>query len=156
MCASSSPSVDVGGLLNTFVIGLERETRLLQRLVALRTRADDSATRERMAPLFSAVDAAITRLEKAASAMVTFQNARTAQAAHIARRVASARARQERIIFRVQAIRDHLPADVRSVINSRATMVPEPGPEENDSTPRHPKSRLAGAQATQRAVLKQR
>jgi hypothetical protein len=49
----SRSATDAGSLLNSFLDTLGSETRLLQQLVALRTRPDDAAARNDMAPLFA-------------------------------------------------------------------------------------------------------
>jgi Spindle and kinetochore-associated protein 1 len=122
MSSALTPPKDVGGLLNTFVIGLGRETRLLQRLAALRTRTEDTAMRERMAPLFTAVDGAISTLEKAVDALAAFQKAQQAHAATTAGRVASIKAHRDMIMRRVSGIREQLPADALAQVHSKGGM----------------------------------
>lgn len=99
-------SVNVGSLLNTFVGELGRETRLLQQLVALRTRTDDVETRESMAPLFAVVDSALARLEDAVGTLRTYHANHSCETATRAKRV---KQHHENIAERISAIQEHLP-----------------------------------------------
>jgi hypothetical protein len=149
MSSALTPSKDAGDLLNSFVVGLGRETRLLQRLVALRTRTEDTAMRERMAPLFTAVDGAISRLEKAVAALAAFRRAQIAHAAATADRVATVKAHRDRIIRRVDGIRQQLPVDVLSQVHAREAKLPESRIRELDGSTKQENNRNPGSQRLQ-------
>jgi hypothetical protein len=121
MALSGPP--DVGALLNDFVAELGRETRLLQQVVTLKTRADDHDARARMAPLFAEVDAAVSRLEANVEALRAFHTVRAAKIAADAARVdAHARVTEARIA----AIREHLPDELLHALRRKEAAVSEP------------------------------
>lgn len=98
---------EVAALLDNFVLELGRETRLLQQLVSLRTRVDDDQSRQRMGPLFAAVDSAVAHLEAGVDELRRYEAEHTE---HIRAQTEQVLAQQRRLVSRARAIAAHLPA----------------------------------------------
>lgn len=104
---------NVGDLLNTFVAEIGRETRLLQQLIALRTKPEDAETRESMAPLFATVDSSLSRLEDAVDTLRAYHAKHASDTAARARRL---KQRHAIITARITAIQAHLPPDMQQIL----------------------------------------
>lgn len=109
---------DVGALLNVFVAELGRETRLLQQVVTLRTRASDSESRARMAPLFNEVDAVVSRLEANVEILRKYHSIR---AAAVAADTAQAELHAQATDARIAAIRAQLPDELLHALRRKET-----------------------------------
>jgi hypothetical protein len=107
---------DVGTLLNNFVAELGRETRLLQQVVTLRTRATDHDSRTRITPLVNEVDAAVSRLEAKVEILRSYAKVR---AAAIAEDTRKAEAHLQATRARISAIRQHLPDELLHVLRRK-------------------------------------
>jgi Spindle and kinetochore-associated protein 1 len=121
----SHSGADVGSLLNRFVETLGSETRLLQQLVALRIRPENSGARDEMAQLFAAVDASLTRLEGAVNSLSPLRDDDAATDHAHARTSAHA----QRTAARVAAIQEHLPPDLAQALRVQEALNTEPEPE---------------------------